>query len=103
MLSKCNKQKSQLWLEDSTGLIRSFLNRDKCIQVKDSLFQEGKVIEINDCDTENEAQRWIFSPTGEIKSHFDSPIYCIDDNGIGETVVVWPCDGTPDQYWRLIP
>ena len=99
-LANCDKaESSQNWYFDDNGLIRSFVNSQKCIKVPS--FSVSTPIEIQNCNAEDQSQLWTFTSNGEIQS-VGNRMYCIDGNDAGSSILLWVCDNTADQVWTLL-
>lgn len=101
-LRLCNGERSQRWLLHSNGSIRSALNNEKCIQVGNTSLASGLYIKIQNCDASKSNQKWRFMSNGEIRSKASQIQYCLDGNELTNSIVIWPCDETSDQYWTVV-
>jgi hypothetical protein len=73
----------------------------KCIDVPDREFVPDKRLQMSDCNN-SAGQTFSYDPAS---MRLKIGGLCLDANGgqPGELVKLWPCDGGPNQVWKVEP
>jgi len=95
----CDATGGQLWAINADESISSSLNSNKCIGVDG--YSNGSNLVIQDCVNGDVDQKWMYLADGSFQS-MGNPLYCFDENGLGNTVYLWQCDGSSDQFFTLV-
>jgi beta-glucanase (GH16 family) len=95
VLAKCDNSEGQVWSAYSNGTLRA---QGGCLDVENGAQAPGTAAVWYPC-TSAESQVWQSKPNGELFNPYSG--LCLTSPGGNAPLDVEPCQGTPEQQWRL--